>query len=305
MRAQVDRVTTLCPGCFDIREQYLLGARPPSNGTYEAMHAFASTCDPATNARCRVLDGFEEYDCAELALQGGRLDDAQAAIDCAAALGDCARFLTLRARLDSARKNPESALADAQKALALDHAVEELTVEVEALNALHRPEPAGEALLEAARLDPTGPRIKELAGDTVRSLAYDGWKDAQAGRRDDGLRKFDLAAEIAPSTEELIAMRAQALMGDNPDLPALEAAVEKSPDDLRLHRELSYALTAKSDWGRIERLWTEYIGRHPDEGRAYVERSGTYRRQKRGDEARADAKKACDLGFSEGCLFAN
>jgi tetratricopeptide (TPR) repeat protein len=214
MRAQVDRATAVCPGCFSIREAYLLGTRPRWNGTYEAMHAFAATCDPAKNARCRVLDGFEDYDLADLAFADKRIEDAQQAIDRAVVLGDCSVFLTLRAHIRLARKDVEGSLADAQKAVALRYGVEPLAVEAEALYTLQRWEPAGQALLEAVRLDPTDARIKEIAGYTVKGLALDGWKDAQAGRRDDALRKLDLAAEMAPSTRELIAMRAQVLAGD-------------------------------------------------------------------------------------------
>lgn len=55
---------------------------------------------------------------------------------------------------------------------------------------------------------------------------------------------------------------------------------------------------------RHPQLWNEYLGRHPDEARVYLERSGTYYHLGRTDDARADAQRACDMGITEGCTMA-
>ena len=127
----------------------------------------------------------------------------------------------------------------------------------------------------------------------------------QRGALPDALRVLDLAAELAPSDREVLGRRAQVLLGmDAPDISALEAAVAANPDDLRLHQQLDYALSVRRDFPRIAQMWTKFITRHPEEGRAYMERSGTYHHLGRDAESRADAAKACDLGISEGCLRA-
>lgn len=48
-------------------------------------------------------------------------------------------------------------------------------------------------------------------------------------------------------------------------------------------------------------MWTAYLARHPNEGRAYLERGGANFHLGKRAEARADAAKACELGVSEGC----
>lgn len=51
-------------------------------------------------------------------------------------------------------------------------------------------------------------------------------------------------------------------------------------------------------------LWTEYLGRHPEDGRAYDERSGAYYNSGHRAEALADAEKACRLGINRACAYA-
>jgi Flp pilus assembly protein TadD len=71
-----------------------------------------------------------------------------------------------------------------------------------------------------------------------------------------------------------------------------------------LHQQLDYALSRQHDFARIAQMWTEFIARHPDEGRAYMERAGTYYNLGKQAESRADAAKACELGIAERCMRA-
>jgi len=50
--------------------------------------------------------------------------------------------------------------------------------------------------------------------------------------------------------------------------------------------------------------WNGFLQRHPNEGRAYLERGGAYSRIRKMNEAAQDAQKACDLGVNEGCEHA-
>jgi tetratricopeptide (TPR) repeat protein len=306
-RDEVDRATATCPGCYRVRLLYLLDSRPRWGGTYDAMRAYARTCDPALNARCKALAGLVDYDIGDLAWADNRLEDAEKALDRAVATGEGAALLLERSEIRSARKEYAAALEDADRALTQWHGPEALTARAEALDGLARREEAGRAMLEALRLEPTDHRAKWLAPYVVNGLQYDAQEALKAGRREDALRLLDLAAEIKPSDPNLLRQRAWALLGtEKPDIPALEAAIAKSPDDLRLHQELDYAISKESrDFQRIAAMWTEYIGRHPDEARAYMERAGTYHNLGRSAEAKADAAKACELGISEGCMRAN
>jgi tetratricopeptide (TPR) repeat protein len=307
MRDEVDRATAACPGCYRIRLIYLADTTPRWGGSYDAMRAYARTCDPALNVRCKLLPGLVDDDLGDLGWTQHRLDEAEQDLDRAVALGDCSTFLVERSEIRDARREYAGALEDADRALPLWHGAQVVLARAWALDGLGRREEAGRTLLEGLRVDPTNRRGKELAPTVVSGLRYDAQEAIKAGRRDDALRLLDLAAEIAPSDSNVLRQRAWALLGsENPDIPALEAAVAKNPDDLRLHQELDYAISKEThDFARIAAMWTEYIGRHPDEARAYMERAGTYHNLGRTTESKADAKTACELGISEGCLRAN
>jgi Flp pilus assembly protein TadD len=55
----------------------------------------------------------------------------------------------------------------------------------------------------------------------------------------------------------------------------------------------------------VVEMWTRYLEANPRDGRAHLERGGAFFHLGRRDEARADAKAACDLGVSEGCARAH
>lgn len=209
VRAQVDRATAMCPGCFDVRLEYLLATRPRWGGTYDAMHAFAATCDANVNPRCKALDGVPDYDLADLAWRDKRPDEARQDIDRAVAAGDCATFLAARARMRLDTKEADGALADAQKAVTLSYAGDTLSVLSEAYYALSRYEPAVQTLLATLRLGRSDSHAKDVAARAVKALASEAWDDARADRRDDALRKLNLAAQLAPSTREIVAERGQ------------------------------------------------------------------------------------------------
>jgi tetratricopeptide (TPR) repeat protein len=304
--AEVVRATKICAGCFAIRASYLINTTPRWGGTYEAMRTFAATCDVKRNARCRWLGGYPDLDQAQLAGLAKRHDDAAAAIERALVFGDNPTFLGERGEIRLRQEKWEDALADFERALATrSNETSFVFGKAYALVALKRWEPAGVAFLSGLRVDPTDGNAKHMAANVVQGLVYDGWQHHKAGHRDDALRVLDLAAELAPTDREVLSRRAWVILGtEQPDIPALEAAVVKSPDDLRLHQQLDYALALKSNFARVIELWTGYLARHPEEGRAYLERGGAYFRLGKRDEARADAAKACDLGITEGCARA-
>ena len=68
---------------------------------------------------------------------------------------------------------------------------------------------------------------------------------------------------------------------------------------------MDYALARENKFAEILPLWDAYIAKHPNDGRAYLERGGTQINLGQRDLAGQDALKACDLGINEGCLRAH
>ncbi|HEX3769927.1 MAG TPA: DUF4034 domain-containing protein [Polyangiaceae bacterium] len=305
MHTEVDHALKLCNGCMQIRFLYLLDTTPRWGGSYDEMHAFAATCTPAINLRCPALDGVVDSDKAGAARIEGRLPEAETAVNRAIARGDSSVFYLERSRIRTEARNYDGARTDAETALALRYGADALVARADALYGLRRYEECAATLLEAVRIDPTESRAKLLVPYAVKAVTYDAWNAWKSGGpRDEALRIMDLATELAPSDHDVLGRRTQMIMDGLPDVLSLENAAARRPDDFRVHQQLDYALSRGHDWTRILTMWNEYIGRHPNEGRAYLERAGTYSQLHEMGEAHADALKACSLGLSEGCARA-
>jgi hypothetical protein len=100
-----------------------------------------------------------------------------------------------------------------------------------------------------------------------------GVKLAQAGRDDEALQEFDHSIELDPTRFEAY----------------------KAIDDL---------LSRKRDWPPIIDHWTRYLQQVPNDGRAYLERGGTYSQLRNMASAVRDEDKACSLGIAEACRVA-
>ncbi len=305
-RKLVDRATTFCAECFQIRVAYLSDLRPRWGGSYTEMRVFAASAPVAKNARLRLLAGYPDLDRAELFAGANDYGGASKAIEDALAYGEGTDFLVERARIRQGRKDWGAALADLDRANELRPQTPEILVlRANALTTQRRSYDAGVDLLDAVRITTTEPFAREVFPVVVNNLQYDGWQAHKAGHRDEALRFFDLAADLAPTDSALLHRRAWIILGTkDPDIPALQAAAAKSPDDLRLHQQLDYALSQKNRYAEIAAMWTEYIARHPDDATAYRERAGTYYHLGDSAKSRADAAEACELGDSEGCAHA-
>jgi len=306
VRQAVDDALTVCPACFQVRATYITSLLPRWGGSYEAMRSFAREADAALNPRLRLLPGYIDQDRAQLLVLDRKYEEALMAIDRACALGDYWEFLEERAGIRDRLKDGTGALADVERAIAARPGQPRLVILRAYLHyRAQRWEPAGRDLLAGLRMDPTDDTARFILDTVVKGLVYQGWVHHQAGRREEALQVYDLAAELAPRNQEVQGRRRAIIAGaseSSPDEVArLEEQVQRSPDDFRALQQLGYALARRGEFQRIVDLYTAYLARHPQDGQAYLERGGAYFHLRRLPEARADARRACELGVSEGC----
>ena len=200
------------------------------------------------------------------------------------------------------RKEYEAALVDLDRALQLRPQNSDVLFErSEVYLNSHKAELAGRDLLAALRVDPSDAQADRLYGPTVQSLIHVGWQFHLAGQRTDSLRVFDLASELAPLDGEVLGRRAMVQEANDAGIEELRAQVDAAPDDLRANQALDYALAKENRFEEIVGLWTRYLARHDEDGRAHMERAGTYNHLGRRAEMIADLERACELGITEGC----
>ncbi len=70
------------------------------------------------------------------------------------------------------------------------------------------------------------------------------------------------------------------------------------------HERLDYALSKTAEWPRIATMWGNYIALHPEDGRAYDERGGTFMQMRNFPASLADSQRGCELGVSAARAYA-
>jgi tetratricopeptide (TPR) repeat protein len=309
LRALVDQGTKICPACFQIRVAYLLNSTPRWGGSFLEMQTYTKNVDVSLNPKLRLLAGYEDVATAQIAREEKDFSAELGAAQRACAHGEHWEFLYTRAKAYISQDNLDLAKTDLDHAIAIRPMRADLLAErAYVLFTQKAYEPAARDLLLALRIEPTNYRGRNLFASVVQGVIYQAWQDHLAAHDQDAIREFDLAAELDPNNHDLQQRRAYVLSGGSDaavvDPAALASASSSPPEDFESVRSLDYALSRQGRFREIVPLWDAYIAKHPDDGRAYLERGGTHvhlgERQQAGD----DAKKACDLGVNEGCLRA-
>ncbi len=305
-----DDAMAACPSCFQVRVVYLFTLTPRWGGSYAAMDAFAKRSAGAGGPLFATLGGYADLDRARLLHAEKKDDEARASLERALAFGRNYDFLYERARLELARHDLPAARADLEAVLVAHPGRTDASFLLTFVDANdHKWEAAGRHLLAGLRVKPTDADARKIWGNVVSGIQVEGWKLFQAQKRDDALRLYDLAADLAPQDADLLQRRVAIVVGResvNADqaIAAAEQAYKGHPDDFRALQRLDYDLARKHDYARIVDLWDAYLAKHPDDGPAHMERGGALEHLGRDGDARAAAARACDLGVSEGCVHA-
>lgn len=304
-RAVIDQALAACPSCFQVRVTYVFSLTPRWGGSHAAMDAFARTAVDPSRPRLRLLAGYADLDRART-LRGQRtLRGAREAVERAMGLGEHWEFLLERAGIDMADGKIEEALGALDRAAALRPGHPNVLADrARARAKAKRWEDAASDLLAVLRAEPTHPDARGQQRLVVKKLVAEAWDRYNGARREDALRAVRIAAELAPADAAALQTKA-AIEGGLSKLPSaievLEKAASERPDSFPIHFALDTALSDERRFGRVAAMWTAYLARHPNEGRAYLERGGANFHLGKRAEARADVVKACELGVSEGC----
>jgi len=157
---------------------------------------------------------------------------------------------------------------------------------------------AGRDLQAGLRVDPTDSKARWLFPHVVKGLIYSGFHKARAGKREEALQAYELAMNLDPSNREaslrhanLVAGKAPASAAEAKDaITKLERRARAAPNDFRVHQRLDYALARQRRFKRVIALWTAFIARNLQEGRAFLERGGAHYNLRQFARALADVK---------------
>jgi tetratricopeptide (TPR) repeat protein len=309
----IDSAIRSCPTCFLVDLAYLQTLVPRWGGSYGQMRSYAQRRAKPKNPRSALLLGVIDIDKAAEPDRERRYKDALAHVERACKRGEYWKFIVERADLELAMSETDKALADLDRAMALRPGHPEvLFARARALGVAKRYEDAGRDLRAGIAVDPVHWRVRSgtnrLLSSVVQGLMVAGWDRYLKGDREGAIRDYDLAVELDPGNHEVQGRRETIIWDRKTDSATLTTklavAQNDPPDDFRALQQLDYQLAREGRFGPIVGLWTKFLEKHPNHGPAYLERGGTYFRMGKRAESLADARKACDLGVSEGCVRA-
>ncbi|MBQ1783740.1 MAG: DUF4124 domain-containing protein [Gammaproteobacteria bacterium] len=146
----------------------------------------------------------------------------------------------------------------------------------------------------AYALDSTDQRIKTFRTKLLGLARIAGVPDLPAAERKSYVAPPANSNDPAALFEHAKLQAANQLW--EPARKTLLQALSLKPDQFEYMQLLDAVYVRLGDWPAILAMWTDYLSRHPQDGRAYLERSGTYFHLEDYAAAQADAQKAADLG---------
>lgn len=295
-----------CPTCSRVRVTYLLMQTPRWGGSYAAMDAYAQSVAHA-GPKTRYLAGYKALDQARTLKAATKYGPARQAIDQACAIGDYFDFLLERAKIERANGDDGAALADVRRADELRPGYPDVLAELADEEADEEMwEPAGLDLMRVLRMDPTPSSALQNSSFVFEGLLDDATDALKSGDIPKAKRESYLASELGPDDPRARQLHNDVVLVGGESVDDLRSAVAKDPGNFEAIQKLDYQLDKQGHAATLEMIpiWTAYIALHPEDGRAYLERGGTYYNNHQVAESAADANKACSLGNNEGCLRA-
>ena len=291
---------------FRIRSTYLLSITPRWLGTYEEMDQFAAESQKYAfkNSKLKALKGYVFYDAGKLQKSSKNYGMALKSLDKALSFGDLAIFYEERADIHRHMDKSDEALKDFNSAIAL--APQNADSYYRRSKLFSSKKMMREALKDieiADQLDPNDEYIAKQKKWIADTFVHSGYSQQKTKNLSGAIEDFNAAIQTNPDNADTYYRRTRAFI-DKKDLASafndLKKALELDPNNFDFYLLMDWLLTQKSDWGGIISNWSRYIALNPNNDRAYLERGGAFFRRGDLSSAVADAKRAADLGNTEG-----
>jgi tetratricopeptide (TPR) repeat protein len=295
----------LNPATYHVRLTYLNALTPRWGGSYELMKAFVEKSQDYAHLNPRLkslaakiyLEAGDRQSLAQAYSQADKLYTE------ALAYGENHAILKERGENNYRRKKYDEALPDLNRAIELYpengtyfHWRSKTYAKLKQYHA------AVEDMLQANLLAPGDEAIASQRKSLVSTLERKGFDEYKARKLAEAVKSYELGLKLDPLAPWLYYRRAKALIDLNEYDQALadtRQALALDRDEYNFYLLVDWLLIKRNEYDQIISYWDEYIARHPDDSRAYLERGGTYYHKGDLKEAVRNAKIAADMGNAE------
>lgn len=306
LAAALQAALDVSPYSYAARRRYIHFTKPRWGGSYEQMQVVVDAAQEYAdkNPRLTLLRGMPYADAASIRSSTNSHTLALELYDKALEFGENEETLLERGVTYYRLEKYDEAKADFSRAIELQPS---LSRAYQWRSKIHYKQGMYQQAFEdieiAGLLSPTSGYVQRTKENIANKYVKMGYELAKQRKFQPAIDYYNKAIRITPGDSYLHYRRARAYVNlNNLDMASadLEKAISLNPDDYDYYALIDWVLARKKDWPQIISYWDKYIERHPDNGRAYVERGGAYFRSGNVKEAVNNAKMAADLGDIQG-----
>ncbi|WP_143750752.1 DUF4124 domain-containing protein [Marinobacter sp. ANT_B65] len=282
------------PANYIARKFYLETLDPKWGGSVISMLGFAQGAQAQANRNpnIRRLLEYTAYEAGRMSYINGEYEKALELLDVAIERGSDARTFHLRAKTYRRLNNLERALKDANTAIDQEEDNSSYFLTRARIYAgLKHYDQAFKDVERASALDPDHEPTERLRQSLLAIARHPDSEFFEPNTPVSSEVDTQDPASLFNFAKQLIANKKFAEARD-----ALDKAISLSPATFDYYKAVDYALFKMGKTQDILEYWARYLSYNPDDGRAYLERSGTHYHLQDFAAAKKDAKRAAELG---------
>ncbi len=295
----------LKPSSYELRKVYIHSIKPRWGGSLEQMRVFADNAQyySEQNPILKRLLGEALAESGVIAHSKQQYKKADKLFNKALLHGDDPEVYFKRAKTRYRLNLFSKAITDLNTAIKLSPDVAEYYkwryynyVQIKKFDkALHD-------IKRASLLTPNDQAINDILAKTLSLANAPGTKQKSLSILDSRLFEFDAQIKAQPNNAYHYFRKGHFLLSSNLFAQSenpLRQAIKIDPRQFDYYRALDLALFKQGKLDEIIILWEQYLAIKPNDGRAYLERAGTFYHMQNYKLAKIDAKKALDMGIKE------
>ena len=302
LKKVINQALQIKPLSYEVRLRYLNFITPRWGGSFKKMAAFIDDSEKyiSENSRLEALSGLVYSETGEVQKLKKNYAKAEELFSEALSLSENHDTLFERGITRDYLKKYEAAIADFSRAIEIYSEKSRYYYwRARSYNALEKYDKAAVDIKKAYSLDPFDSYVHshmKWMANRLTNMAYQLNSNQQFKQ---AISKYSLALELSPGNAENYDRRSRAYIGLHKldkALDDIKTAIRLNPYEIRYYLMADYLLAKSKKWDEIIDYWNAFIKLKPGNGRAYLERGGSYYRKGNIQAAIADAKKSSELG---------
>jgi len=302
----IDKALLINPLSYELRVRYLNFITPRWGGSLKQMETVIKSSEKymPENSRLEALAGLVYSEAGEIEALKKNYKKAENYFSRALSLAENNDTLFERGKARNYLKKYQAAIKDLSRAIELRSEISRYYYwRARSFNALKEYEKAAIDIKKARSLDPFDSYVHSHINWMTKRLVHEGYQFNSNQKFKQAVDKYTLALDLSPQIAINYDRRSRAYIGLHKMEEALvdiKTAIRLDPAEIRYYSLLDYLLSKSKQWDEIIRYWDAFIKLKPGNGRAHLERGGSYYRKGDIQSAIADAKKSSELGNLEG-----